>query len=86
MLDRLTVPTGASAFVPPVLLPFVWSGEIALVKRGRRSVLSGLNHRDDHAGRIEAASDPGLTDLAAALPCIINAHREWGRERAATIP
>lgn len=88
MLDRLTCRQGGFGLCSACAaskLASDWSRRDC-ARKGRRSVLSGLNHRDDHAGRIEAAPDSGLTDLDTALPRIINAHRDWGRERAATIP
>jgi hypothetical protein len=47
---------------------------------------SGLNHRNDPAGRVEVAPDSRLTDLDAALPRIFYTHGERGRKRASAIP
>jgi hypothetical protein len=47
---------------------------------------SGLNHRDNPAGRVEMAPDSRLADLDAALPGIVYAHGERGRKCASAIP
>lgn len=53
---------------------------------GHMDERSGLNHRDDPAGRVEVAPDSRLTYLDAALPRIVYAHGERGRKRASAIP
>ena len=52
---------------------------------GRRGRWGGLNHRDDPAGRVKAASDSRLTHLDSGLPGIVYAHHERSRKRAAAM-
>ena len=65
-----------------------WTRPYRLVVRRRTPARSSnLCHRDDLSRRVEATSDPRLSNFdAAALSCIVYAHLDRCGEGTATVP